>query len=78
MAKPNSGFLADNDRYSKPSDPDLTGYIITQCPCCNEETYYWLASYEKKRDGKWIQTLACRPRENDVDVRARRPKYERG
>lgn len=76
MAKPNTGFLQDNEKYAKPTDPDLNGYIITECPCCQKETYFWLVSFEKKRDGKWIQRLACRPREDD-GVKERRPHYER-
>lgn len=76
MAKSNTGFLQDNPRFEREGDPDMTGYVIAQCPCCNEETYFWLSSWEKKRDGNWIQTLAIRPRER-LDVKPRRPRVER-
>lgn len=75
MARTNTGFLQDNHRYEKPGDPDLSGYIIATCPCCSGETYYWLSSWEKQRDGRWIQTLAIKPREEVApEDRPRRPR----
>lgn len=76
MAKPNSGFLQENPRYEKIGDPDQTGYVIAQCPCCQGETYFWLSSWDRKRDDKWVQTLAMRPRDEE-GIQPRRPRFER-
>jgi hypothetical protein len=77
LAKPNTGTLHENENWAKPGDPDSRGYVITVCPCCNEESYFWMSAWEKVRDGKPVQTLAVRPKLPEEHIRVRRPGLAR-
>lgn len=65
----NSGALFKNDKREKETHPHYKGNLEVKCPCCEENSQFWVSSWLKeagpnaKKPGETFMSLALTPKE---------------